>query len=57
MCHGVPGRVLNSARFDSVLLSVLSKPSRTLSLKHTQTANSLNDLHVCRMREFADRFG
>jgi len=57
MCHRPPGMGPNRAQFDSVLLSVLSKPSRTVSPQHTQAPNQINILYVCRMREFASRFG
>jgi len=46
MCHAVAARRPEITRFDSLLLSVLSKPGPTSSRQHTQAALSVNDLHV-----------
>jgi hypothetical protein len=46
MCHAVAARRHEVARFDSLLLSVLSKPAPTSSPKHTQADFRGRDLHV-----------
>jgi len=46
MCHAVAPRRPEVARFDSLLLSVLSKPAPTSSPEHTQAAFRGRDLHV-----------
>jgi hypothetical protein len=57
VCHRPPGMWPNRAQFDSVLLSVLSKPSRTVSPEHTQTPNQINILCVCRKRQLDSGVG
>jgi hypothetical protein len=49
--------VSNRARFDYEVLSVLSKPSRTVSPQHTQTFKPINHLHVCRMKQLDSGVG
>ncbi len=46
MCHAVAPRRPEVARFDSLLLSVLSKPAPTSSREHTQAAFRGQDLRV-----------
>lgn len=48
VCHAVVAGWPEVARFDSLLLSVLSKPAPTSSPERTQTGLPVNDLHVCR---------
>jgi hypothetical protein len=55
MCHAVAARRPEVARFDSLLLSVLSKPAPTSSPEHTQSPLLDKDLDVRRKGEFFTR--
>lgn len=51
MCHAVAARRPEVARFDSLLLSVLSKTAPTSSPEHTQAAFGGLDLRVLGLAE------
>ncbi|MFN8915965.1 MAG: hypothetical protein ACK5Y1_17145, partial [Betaproteobacteria bacterium] len=55
MCHAVAARRPEVAWFDSLLLSVLSKPAPTSSPEHTQSPLLDKDLDVRRKGEFFTR--